>query len=74
MYISPMTIPLAALAIPIVAIICGTILKLCGRDGPQESNPDDIKLIQELHQGLSKMEQRIEALETIMYDQHRKDR
>jgi phage shock protein B len=64
---------IAGVFIPIVAIICGTIEKVALTKKAEKSNPDDIKLIQELHQGLSRMEQRIEALETILFDQHRKD-
>lgn len=60
-------------AVPIIAIICGTIITLSKKSHSKESNPEDIKLIQELHQGLGQMEKRIEALETILYDQHRKD-
>jgi phage shock protein B len=60
-------------AVPVVAIICGTLVSLIKRAPSKESNPEDIKLIQELHQGLGRMEKRIESLETILYDQHRKE-
>jgi phage shock protein B len=33
------------------------------------SDPDEARLIQELHQGLSRMEERVESLETILMDQ-----
>ncbi|MFV0436485.1 MAG: hypothetical protein ACK5PS_03720 [Desulfopila sp.] len=56
------------------ALICGTILAIVkmrssglsrrGRDGQNE----EARVIQELYQGLTRMEQRIEALETILMD------
>lgn len=57
---------LCIFGIPIIAIICGTIVKL--RQQPAE-RPEDTKLMQEIHQSLSRMEERIEALETILFDQ-----
>ena len=33
---------------------------------------DETRMIQELYQGLSKMEERVDALETILLDQERK--
>jgi hypothetical protein len=38
----------------------------------QQNQADEAKIIQEIYQGLSKMEQRVEALETIILD--RKER
>jgi hypothetical protein len=38
----------------------------------QQNQTDEAKIIQEIYQGLSKMEQRVEALETIILD--RKER
>lgn len=69
---SPFMIPIAALCIPIIAIICGTIVALSKRHTP-ESSPEETEMIQEIHQALSRMEQRVEALETILFDQHRKE-
>ena len=37
------------------------------------SSVEETRLIQELHQGLLRMEERIEALETILLDPDRKD-
>jgi phage shock protein B len=34
----------------------------------QQNQTDEAKVIQEIYQGLSKMEQRVEALETIILD------
>jgi phage shock protein B len=39
-----------------------------GGAAPRVRNADDTKLIQEIHKGLLKMEQRIEALETIVLE------
>jgi len=56
------------------ALICGTILVIVkmrssglskrGRD----TQSDEARIIQELYQGLAHMEERIEALETILMD------
>ncbi|MBC2605891.1 hypothetical protein [Pelagicoccus albus] len=58
--------------IPIVAIICGTIISLTknarehkSKNGAQLSE-EETRIMQELHQSLHKMEKRIEALETII--------
>jgi len=39
----------------------------------EEIQADETRLIQEIHQGLMRMEERIEALETILMDQDRKE-
>jgi phage shock protein B len=49
-----------------VAIIKVIKEKSGGRDDPAQE--EETKLMQELHQGLSRMEQRIEALETILLE------
>lgn len=38
----------------------------------QADQADETRMIQELYQGLSKMEERVNALETILLDQERK--
>jgi phage shock protein B len=38
----------------------------------QAFKADETRMIQELYQGLSKMEERVDALETILLDQERK--
>jgi phage shock protein B len=38
----------------------------------QADQADETRMIQELYQGLSRMEERIDALETILLDQERK--
>lgn len=64
----------------VLAIIGGTILmaiKLL-KDGfsrkGQKFQAEEAKMIQEIYQGLSRMEERVEALETIILDSKRKDR
>lgn len=40
----------------------------------QKFQTDETRIIQEIYQGLSRMEGRVEALETIILGQERKDR
>ncbi len=63
-----------------VAIVSGTILMgLRMRHGgmSRQSRQDQAKeasLIQDMYQGFLEMEKRVESLETILMDQHGKDR
>jgi len=55
------------------ALVCGTILAIVrmrssGLGGGRRAQSEEARIIQELHQGLSQMEERIEALETILMD------
>ena len=63
-----------------LAIIGGTILMAIkilkgglSRAGQRTQN-EEAKMVQEIYQGLSGMEQRVEALETIILDRTGKDR
>ena len=63
-----------------LAIIGSTILMAIkilkgglSRSG-QKSEAEEARMIQEIYQGLSRMEQRVEALETIILDHTGKDR
>lgn len=63
-----------------LAIIGGTILMAIkilkgglSRAGQRAQN-EEAKMVQEIYQGLSGMEQRVEALETIILDRTGKDR
>jgi len=61
----------------IPAVIGGTILmsiKLLKGGASRKDQAEDSKIIQETYQGLSRMEKRVEALETILLDQDKKDR
>lgn len=67
-------------AIPLAAIIGGILLAalkiLKGNEGGRggESDREETRLIQELHRGLQRMEERVDALETLLLDKstHRK--
>lgn len=39
----------------------------------QDAQAEEARMIQEMYQGLSRMEKRVEALETILLDKERKD-
>ena len=61
----------------IPAVIGGTILlsiKLLKGGTSSKDQAEDSKIIQQIYQGLSRMEKRVEALETILLDQDKKDR
>jgi phage shock protein B len=60
----------------IPAVIGGTILmsiKLLKGGTSRKDQTEDSKIFQEIYQGLSRMEKRVEALETILLDQNKKD-
>jgi phage shock protein B len=40
----------------------------------QKKQAEETKMIQEIYQGLSRMEERVEALETILLDREKEDR
>ena len=57
------------------AIIGGTIvlsIKFMKGKSSRKDQADDSKVIQEIYQGLSRMEERIEALETILLDREKR--
>ncbi len=59
----------------IPVIIGGTILlsiRLLKGRTTRKDQADDSKLIQEIYQGLSRMEERVEALETILLDREKR--
>jgi len=62
----------------LAALICGTILMIIktrnNRITGSRSQSEEAKVIQEIYQGLSAMEQRIESLETILMDNQQRDR
>ncbi len=64
-----------ALAIIGSTILMGVkILKGGASRTGQKSQAEEAKMIQEIYQGLSRMEKRVEALETIVLEHDRKDR
>jgi phage shock protein B len=59
----------------IPAIIGGTILlsiKLLKGKTSRKDQADDSRIVQEIYQGLSLMEERVEALETILLDREKR--
>ena len=62
-----------------LAIVCGTILMamklrhggISGKSKQQQA--DEARMFQDIYHGLSKMEERVEALETILMDRHGKE-
>ena len=63
-----------------LAIVGGTILLIIKilKEGlsrtDQKAQTEDAKMVQEIYEGLSRMEQRVESLETIILDRKGKDR
>ena len=73
-------------AVLIVAIVFGSVVTLAGllcvtilviirmrqssSSKTSQGSQDEVMMVQELYRGLEKMEQRIEALETILMDGH----
>lgn len=59
-----------------VAAIVWAVRLLRGNSTPSggQRQEEEAKLIQELYQGLARMEERVDALETILFDRKRKDR
>lgn len=56
------------------AIIVALAIKLYRGAADRTSQAEDARLIQELYQGLSRLEQRVESLETILTDRSREER
>lgn len=64
--------------IDLIVILCGGFTDKDGNRIRQwtgeQLNTDETRLVQELHYGFTRMEKRIEALETIILDYERKNR
>ncbi|CAB1065575.1 hypothetical protein D1BOALGB6SA_10372 [Olavius sp. associated proteobacterium Delta 1] len=61
----------------IPAVIGGTIvisIKLLRGGATRKDQAEDSKIIQEIYQGLGRMEERVETLETILLDRDKRDR
>lgn len=61
--------------VALAALICGTILlivKSRGKAGAADS--EEAKIIQEIYRGLDSLEDRIEALETILADNTKREK
>lgn len=63
--------------IALATLICGTILIIFKTRSKRCSNgatdSDEARIIQEIYQGLEKLEERIDSLETILRDNQEKD-
>ncbi len=63
--------------IALATLICGTVLIIVksrsNRCSPGAGNNEEARMIQEIYQGLEKMEKRIAALETILTKSREKD-
>jgi len=61
----------------VIGGLCIKALKILKGAAPgqnQHFSTEETKLVQELYQGLVRMEERVEALETLLLDQERKER
>jgi len=59
--------------VTLAALLCGTVLvivKMRQSKRSSHSSRDEAMMVQEIYRGLETMEQRIEALETILMDGH----
>jgi phage shock protein B len=57
----------------IAAIIIALAVKLIRSAGDRASRSEDARIIQELYQGLSRLEKRVESLEAILSERSRKE-
>ena len=55
------------------AIAIALAIKIFRGAGNRNHHAQDSRMIQETYQGLSRLEERIEALETILHDRKRED-
>ena len=62
------------IGLPVICVTIITVAKILKGHSPQNSAPtaEQTRLIQEMHQTLGKLEQRIESLETIVIESERK--
>ena len=64
--------------VTIAGLLCGTVLVIMRMknsglsSSSRSSHENEARMIQEIYQGLDRMEKRIEALETILMDGHHK--
>ncbi len=56
-----------------LAAIMLAALKVLKGDSSGNMTSEETQLMQDIHQGLMRMEKRIDALETLMFEQNRKD-
>ncbi len=70
-----LAIPLLVILLPVILILGIVKILAGGKSGrkTKEFEAEETRLIQQIHHGLGKMEERIEALETILLEQDRKE-
>lgn len=57
--------------VALATLICGTVIiinRTRAKQGNRGADSDEAQIVQEIYQGLERMEERIEALETILTD------
>jgi phage shock protein B len=65
--------------VTLASLICGTVLVIVKMRhsglsaSGRKANKDEVEMIQEMYRGLERMEQRIDALETILMDKQHKN-
>ena len=57
----------------LAAIVIALAIRVFRGAGNRNHHAQDARMIQETYQGLSRLEERIEALETILHDRKRED-
>ena len=61
------------IALGVVGIVAWTLVALIrGRPQQQAENVDESRLIQEIYHGLTKMERRVESLETLLLEREKR--
>jgi phage shock protein B len=68
------SIVLVLAIIPVTIVLAIRLLKGGISRTDREKQAQEAKMIQEIYQGLSRMEERVETLETILLDREKEDR
>lgn len=58
----------------IAAIVVALGIKVFKGTGDRAATAEDARVMQEIYQGLTRLEKRIETLETILFDRKQEDR
>ncbi len=67
------SIVIALAIVPVTIIYAIKIIKGGWSDNPKGLADQEAKMIQEIYQGLTRMEARVEALETLLLEKEKKD-
>jgi phage shock protein B len=73
---NPATLAVLLIFGPVVVAVVGTfviIWKWLSAKHNNQLQAEETRLMQEIYQGLSRMEERVEALETLLFDRQRKE-